>query len=241
MTLLYILFFTFLGSIVSLLGGVLLLLKQKVAVKFSHYLLAFAAGVLLGAAFLDLLPEAGKMSQMAVVGVLAFFLIERFIHHHQKHAGEGKQIVPLIVVGDSVHNFIDGVAIAASFLVSMPLGITTTIAVAAHEIPQEIADFGLMLHQGLKKKKVLLVNFFSALTALAGAIMTFFAREQIEGFLPAILGLTAGFFIYIAASDLIPEIHNEDRKNVALIETLLLLGGVAVIYMAVWFIESFMV
>lgn len=238
MTLFYILFFTFLGSVVSLIGGVLLLAKEKLALKFSHYLLAFAAGVLLGAAFLDLLPEAGEMSQMAVIGVLAFFLIERFVHHHQKHDGEGKQIVSLIVVGDSVHNFIDGVAIAASFLVSVPLGITTTIAVAAHEIPQEIADFGLMLHQGVKKNKILLINFFSALTAMMGAVLTFVAQEQIEGFLPAILGLTAGFFIYIAASDLIPEIHNEDRKNVALAETILLLGGVLIIYLAVWFIEG---
>lgn len=238
MILAYILFFTFLGSIVSLVGGILLLAKEKFAIKVSHFLAAFAAGTLLGTAFFDLLPESleggGEVDIFwwTLIGILAFFLLERFIHHHHDDP-ENKNVVPLIVVGDSIHNFIDGVAIAATFLISIPLGIVTSIAVAAHEIPQEIADFGLMLHKGVKRNKVLKINFLSSLFAMVGAILTFFARDQIEDMLPIFLALTAGFFIYIAASDLIPEIHNEDKRIVALVETLLLLLGVLVIWLVV--------
>lgn len=238
MILAYILFFTFLGSIVSLLGGVLLLAKEKFAIKISHFLAAFAAGTLLGTAFFDLLPESleggGEIDIFwwTLIGILVFFLLERFIHHHHDDP-ENKNMVPLIVVGDSIHNFIDGVAIAATFLISIPLGIVTSIAVAAHEIPQEIADFGLMLHKGVKRNKVLKINFLSALFAVAGAIVTFLAKDFIEGLLPVFLSLTAGFFIYIAASDLIPEIHHEDQRVIALTETLLLLLGVLTIWLTV--------
>lgn len=238
MILAYILFFTFLGSIVSLIGGILLLVKEKFAIKISHFLAAFAAGTLLGTAFFDLLPESleggGEIDIFwwALVGILLFFLLERFIHHHHDDP-ENKNVVPLIVVGDSIHNFIDGVAIAATFLISIPLGIVTSLAVAAHEIPQEIADFGLMLHKGVRKNKVLKINFLSALFALAGALVTYLAKDALEGLLPIFLSLTAGFFIYIAASDLIPEIHHEDKRVIALTETLLLLLGVLVIWLTV--------
>ncbi len=248
-TLGYILFFTFLGSVVALIGGVLLLLKEKFAVRISHYLSSFAAGALLGTAFFDLLPEASEHAEelgevnifvWTLLGILSFFLIERFIHwfhHHHDHTQidskkEAKSIVPLVILGDSVHNFIDGVVIAATFLVNIPLGIVTTLAVAAHEIPQEIGDFGILLHRGMKRGKVLLLNLLSALVALFGAILTYMIGESIEAFLPILLSLSAGFFIYIAASDLIPEIHNEDRRVVALIETLLLLSGVLIIWLA---------
>lgn len=238
MILAYILFFTFLGSIVSLLGGVMLLLKEKFASKISHFLAAFAAGTLLGTAFFDLLPESleggGEIDIFwwTLIGILAFFLLERFIHHHHDDP-ENKNMVPLIVVGDSIHNFVDGMAIAATFLISIPLGIVTSFAVAAHEIPQEIADFGLMLHKGVKRSKVLKINFLSALFAMAGALLTYLAKDALEGLLPIFLSLTAGFFIYIAASDLIPEIHHEDKRVIALTETLLLLLGVLVIWLTV--------
>lgn len=238
MILAYILFFTFLGSIVSLLGGVMLLLKEKFAIKISHFLAAFAAGTLLGTAFFDLLPESleggGEIDIFwwTLIGILAFFLLERFIHHHHDDP-ENKNMVPLIVVGDSIHNFVDGMAIAATFLISIPLGIVTSFAVAAHEIPQEIADFGLMLHKGVKRSKVLKINFLSALFAMAGALLTYLAKDALEGLLPIFLSLTAGFFIYIAASDLIPEIHHEDKRVIALTETLLLLLGVLTIWLTV--------
>lgn len=246
----YILIFTLIGSVVSLVGGILLLLNQKFALKISHFLSAFAAGTLLGAAFLDLLPEGiehmEKLGQdinlplWTLIGILIFFLIERFIHHH--HQGpqkEEKAVVSLIVIGDSLHNFVDGVAIAATFLISIPLGIVTSLAVAAHEIPQEIGDFGLMLSKGVQRTKVLQINFLSSVTALFGAILTYIYKDTIEEILPIILALTAGFFIYIAASNLIPEIHAKENKKVAFWESVMLFVGVLVIYFAISWLKQF--
>lgn len=252
----YILIFTLLGSVVSLIGGVLLLFRESFAKSISHYLASFAAGALLGTAFLDLLPEATHTAEellgegrgeiniflWALVGVLGFFLLERFLHwfhHHHDHTQtRDKAVVSLVTLGDSLHNFIDGVAIAATFMVSIPLGVVTTIAVAAHEIPQEIGDFGILLHKGLKRTKVLVLNIVSALAALLGAILTYLVGESIHDILPVLLSLAAGFFIYIAASDLIPEIHNQEKRKVAVIETLLLIIGVLVIYLAVSLLEG---
>lgn len=241
--LVYILIFTFLGSIVSLIGGILLLAKEKLALKISHFLASFAAGTLLGTAFFDLLPEASgeggeiNIFSWTLVGILAFFLMERFIHHHHD-SKEKKNIVPLIILGDSIHNFVDGVAIAATFLISIPLGVVTSLAVAAHEIPQEIADFGLMLHQGVKRGKIVWINLLSASVALLGAVLTFLFQERIEGMLPVFLAITAGFFIYIAASDLIPEIHNRENRTIAFWETVVLFVGVLVIWVTVGVLEG---
>jgi len=255
-TLTYIIVFTLIGSIGALVGGVILLSKEQFAIRISHFLASFAAGVLLGAAFVDLLPEALEHAEelgseinifgWVLAGILSFFLAERFIHwfhHHSNHSEkahleEKKSAVPLIIFGDTFHNFIDGVAIAATFMIDIQLGIITTLAVAAHEIPQEIGDFGLLLHRGMSRMKVLQVNVLSALAALVGAILTYFLGASVEGFLPAMLSLAAGFFIYIALSDLIPEIHGEDRKDVAFWETVLLLFGVVVIWLAVTTLHS---
>lgn len=256
-TLGFIILFTLIGSVFSLIGGVFLLIKEKKTLKYSHFLAAFAAGTLLGTVFFDLLPEAVHESEnlkelgievniflFTLLGLLGFFLLERFIHwfHHHQHEYEAEPVkptVPLIIIGDSVHNFIDGVVIAATFLVSIPLGIITTLAVAAHEIPQEIGDFGILLHKGLGRKKVILVNLLSALTAIIGALITFWIGESVEPSLPILLAITAGFFIYIAASDLIPEIHHENRKGFAAIETLLMFLGVATIYVFIILLEGF--
>lgn len=241
----YIIIFTLIGSVVSIIGGILLLVKEKFAIKISHFLTSFAAGTLLGAAFFDLLPEAqeageGDIFLWALVGILIFFLLERFIHHHDQgsHPEDKKSIVPLIVIGDTVHNFIDGVAMAATFLVSIPLGIVTSLAVAAHEIPQEIGDFGLMLGKGVTRKRVLLINFLSALAALAGALLTFMAKDWLVGLLPMVLALTAGFFIYISAANLIPEIHLRENQKIAFWETVMLFLGVLVVYLAISALEG---
>lgn len=256
----YILLFTFIGSIASLIGGIILLFKEKFAIKISHFLSAFAAGAMLATAFFDLLPEAvegaaniaeetgGEVNIFlwTFVGFIIFFLLERSIHwshHHQVGEKFGtrtgpKSVIPLIVVGDSMHNFIDGVIIATTFFVSIPLGIITSFAVAAHEIPQEIGDFGIMLNRGLKKSKILWINFLSAVISLFGAVLTFMLGESIENLLPVFLSLAAGFFIYISASDLIPEIHQEERRTVALIESFVLLLGVGVVWLAVFLLEG---
>lgn len=250
-TLGYILVFTFLGSIGALVGGLALIARKKVALKISHFLASFAAGTLLGTAFFDLLPEAVHESEgtnidiffWTLSGIVFFFLIERSIHwfhHHEQqheHEKEIKSTVPLIIISDTMHNFLDGVVIALTFLVSIPLGIVTTFAVMAHEIPQEIGDFGLLLHKGLSRKKVIWVNIFSSCAAFAGALLAYILGEAIEGTLPIFLAITAGFFIYIASSDLIPEIHYEKRKGFALIESFLLLLGIGVIYLAVTLLE----
>lgn len=245
--LLYIILFTLLGSVISLIGGILLLIRKNFAIKVSHLLTSFAAGTLLGTAFFDLLPEAAEAGGdqaniflWALIGLLIFFLLERFIHHHDPgtHPQDKKSVIPLIVIGDTVHNFIDGVAMAATFLVSIPLGIVTSIAVAVHEIPQEIGDFGLMLSKGLARKKVLMINLLSALAAIGGAILTYLAKDSITGLLPLALALTAGFFIYIAAANLIPEIHNNENRKIAFWETVLLILGVVVVWLIISLLEG---
>ncbi|MDO8583329.1 MAG: ZIP family metal transporter [bacterium] len=250
-TLGYILLFTFIGSISALIGGVVLLSRQKFVLKISHFLASFAAGILLGTAFFDLLPEAvheGEKTGIDVfpwvlVGILLFFLIERFIHwfhHHEEFHEDEKELkatLPLIIVGDTMHNFIDGVVIAATFMVSVPLGIATSLSVFAHELPQEIGDFGLMLHKGLKPKRIILVNILSAAVSFLGAIITYSLGNILEGYIPMLLAVTAGFFIYIAASDLIPEIHHEKRKGFAFIESVLLILGVIIMGVSVSLLE----
>lgn len=245
----YIIIFNFLGSIISLCGGVLLLFKQKLALKVSHFISAYAAGALLATAFFDLLPESLEEAEKTgvniflwtLLGFLFFFLLERFIHwfhgHSHNHEQDAKPTVPLIVLGDSIHNFIDGVAITTTFMASIPLGIVTSIAVGLHEIPQEIGDFGLLLHKGVKPKKVFLVNFTSALVSFAGALLTFLAGATINGIFPIFLAITAGFFIYIAAADLIPEIHHENRKGFAVYETLLLIAGVVTFWLSLYLLS----
>lgn len=246
-----ILLLTFIGSILALLGGVVLLAREKFALKISHFLASFAAGVLLGTAFLDLLPEAlhaGAKGSIDIffwtlVGIIVFFLVERFIHwfhHHEafhEHEKESKTTLPLIVISDTLHNFIDGIVIASTFLADPSLGIITAAAVFAHELPQEIGDFGLMLHKGMARVKVLMVNVFSAAAAFAGALLAYSVGSIFEGYIPLFLALTAGFFIYIAASDLIPEIHYEKRHGFAVVETMLLILGIAVIYTTVSLLE----
>lgn len=247
--LIYILGFTFLGSVASLGGGLFLLTKTHLVSKISHYLYSFAAGVLLGTAFFDLLPEAFEEAEhlkengvifdqniflWTFLGIIIFFFLVRFLHwfhHHDEHfRGEEKQTVPLIVVGDTVHNFIDGVIIAASFFVSIPLGIITAIAVAIHEIPQEIGDFAILIKKGMNKSRIIRINLYSALASMIGAVLMYFLGESLEGMLPIFLALTGGFFIYIALSDLVPEIHKEDNQKVAFTEAILLVVGAFTVY-----------
>lgn len=231
----YVLFFSLIGGLFSLAGGMLLISKKSSAKLLAKYATPFAAGALLAAAFFDLLPESieqlaeGAAPNWVLAGILLFFLLEHFLrwfHHHHEHAKEDTTQAPLIIVGDSIHNLLDGIAIGAAFLISVPTGIVTAIAVAAHEIPQEIGDFGLLLKYGYSRKKVMLINIFSALMSTAGALVTFGLGSRIDLPLGELLGITAGLFIYIAASDLIPTIHESAKGKTNYLAAILLLTGV---------------
>ena len=235
----HVIFYSLIGGVFSLVGGFLLISNKKRAQALANYATPFAAGALLAAAFLDLLSEASHTGsaetalQYALVGILGFFMLERFLrwfHHHHEHEDKKRDPrVSMIIIGDTLHNFIDGIAIAAGFLVDVPTGIVVTLAVAAHEIPQEIGDFGLLLKKGLDRSKVILVNVLSALATLVAAVTFFQLGQEFEMSLDIVLGLVAGFFIYIAVSDIIPTIHKSESKVIAGPQTLMLILGVLVV------------
>lgn len=237
-----VIFFSLIGGVVSLIGGLLLLSKKRFAEGLAAYATPFAAGALLAAVFLDLLKEGLEVSRpdtvltAALIGVLMFFFAERFLHwfHHHHQHGKSDPSVGLIVVGDTVHNALDGIAIAAAFLVSVPTGIVTTMAVAAHEIPQEVGDFGLLLAKGMRRKEVLIVNVFSALATTVMAVITFALGSSRSLPTGILLGISAGFLLYIATSDIIPSIHEENRdKKLFGWQPLLLVLGVLTVGMAI--------
>lgn len=244
-----VIFFSLIGGVISLIGGILLLSNKKRAGRLTEYATPFAAGALLAAAFVDLLQEAAhegdieKALNFTLIGIITFFLLERFLrwfhHHHEEADKKSSPEIPLIVIGDTIHNFIDGIAIAAGFLVSPSTGIVVTLAVAAHEIPQEIGDFGLLLSKGMKRAKVLLVNLLSALATTVAAILFFTIGENYEISLDIALGLVAGFFIYIAVSDIIPSIHKKEEKVIAGPQTIFLILGILIVSFATIYLHQF--
>ena len=218
----YIILATFIVSLISFVGIFTLTLKDKILNQILLILIGLSAGALMGGAFLHLLPEAVENSTgldiflLVIVGFILFFLIEKVLHWRHCHKGECDihTFRYMNLIGDSIHNFIDGLIMAASFTVSIPLGITTTIAIATHEIPQEIGDFGVLIYGGFAKNKALLLNFLVALTAVLGGIVGYFISNRIENVVLYILPFAAGGFIYIAATDLVPEIRKElDMKK----------------------------
>lgn len=242
----YVLFFTFVGSLLSLLGGALLLWRRVWEGENSVHLLAFAAGVLLATAFLDLLPESlhesgdnPEVFLAALGGIVVFFFLERFLIHFHPHSPEnsskisGKPIVSLILVGDGLHNFIDGFVIATSFLVSIPLGITTTIAVAAHEIPQEISDFTILLKNGVKPAQAIVFNIASGLAAIVGAILALVLTDVIASSLGFFLAFTAGMFVYIGGSSLIPELQHLYQKDRRWHQAVFFVVGILAVYLTI--------
>lgn len=220
---------TFLVSLISLIGIVTLAVKVKNLDRILLALVGFAAGGLLGGAFLHLMPEAIESASLLqiesiniflylILGFIIFFSIEKVLHwrHCHKEKCDVHVFTYLNLIGDGVHNFIDGLVIVAAFLTNMGLGVTTTLAVAFHEIPQEIGDFGVLVYGGFTRKKALMFNFLSAVTAVLGAIIGFFIAGSIENFALYLLPIAAGGFIYIAASDLIPELHKETKLKASL-------------------------
>ncbi len=228
MVLVWILGSTFLVTLISLVGIFTLSLNEKLMRGLLYYFVSFSAGALIGGAFLHLLPEALEKTGSEIVfyslisGFILFFLLERYFcwRHCHDETCNVHAFTYLSLAGDSLHNFIDGLVIAASFMVSVKLGIVTTLAVILHEIPQELGDFGVLVYGGFSKKKALFYNFISAFTAMIGAVTGYFISAVASGYSIYIVPLTAGGFIYIAASDLIPQIHKERdlrRSNIALI------------------------
>ena len=230
-----------LGGVLSLIGGVILLWREDFAKKISFYLVSFAAGALLGAAFFDLIPEAlsgaGEKALVSVlVGIFVIFFFERFLGWYHYHNGAPHEhhsfTVQSVLLGDTLHNFIDGVAIALAFAVSTEVGIATTFAVFVHEIPQEMGDFGIFIKKGYKRIKILFFNLMTALATLVGAVVTYLFLPWIsETVISYGLAITAGTFIYISTADLIPELREHTEGGFGMGHTLAILLGVITVFL----------
>ncbi len=232
--------------VVSLLSLVGIFLTRKMAKTTTHRMVSFAAGALLGAAFLDLIPEGVEASSPDIFfyyvlsGFFLSFILERFIFWYHCHEGVCK-VHPfnyLSLIGDALHNFLDGIIIAAAFMADTTLGITSTIAIMFHEIPQELGEYFLLLHGGFSKGKALFYNFLSALTAVLGALLTYFFLGGEPAFTTTLVGIAAGGFIYIATTDLVPELKKLPTQKESVIHFLLILVGVASIALVRIFFES---
>jgi len=234
-------------SLISLAGVFTLSLKDEFLRKYIFLFISLAVGSLLGDAFIHLIPEAFESllnpvwaSILIIVGIVIFFVMEKFLHWHHHGEDEAEPHVHpvgnLILVSDGVHNFIDGVIIGVSFMVSIPVGIATTIAVILHEIPQEVGDFTVLLHAGYPRKKALWLNFLSALTAVLGVFIAWILGEAENGFALWILPIAAGGFIYIAVADLIPELQKTKQVWHSAMQIMAVFAGVAMM-MALLFIR----
>lgn len=226
-------------SLVSLVGVFTLSLKEEILRKYVFVFISIAVGALLGDAFIHLIPEAFENSSsstlvsiLIIVGILLFFIVEKLLHWH--HHGEDKDdcdihpVGKLILMSDGFHNFLDGIIIAASFMVSIPIGIATTIAVILHEIPQEIGDFAVLLHSGYTKKQALWLNFLSAVMAVFGAVVFFLLGSMAESVSSWLVPIAAGGFIYIAVADLIPELHKTKEFKRSTIQVAVVIVGVLI-------------
>lgn len=224
-------------SLLGLLGGLLLLWKEKLARRISHFFVSFGAGALIGIVFFDLLPEAldgtadaTRVLQVTFAGFLLFYIIEKAVSWYHCHHHEAVTRVPryLIVLGDFIHNMIDGMLIAATFLVDVRLGLIAAVGVLLHELPQEVGDFGILFHSGLSRARVIGYNLLSSVGALVGGIVVLLFGARLEQFAPILIALVAGNFLYIAAVDLIPSTHhheNTSRHREALHVAVFILGA----------------
>lgn len=257
----YILASVVIVSLVSLVGVITLVIRPRLIDSILFALVSFAAGAMLGAAFLDLLPEAVEHAQEAgasaesvfvfvLAGMLVFFIMETFLYwyhchgdkcerhslvQNKPHKGHSHAKMPftyLNLVGDGVHNFLDGVIIATSYLVSVPLGIVTSLAVIFHEIPQEIGDFGILVYGGFSRTRALMYNFLSAATAIVGAVLAYYFATTVAHFTEWLVPFAAGGFIYIASVDLLPELHRTPQFKKAIAQLCFFMLGIGVIWFA---------
>lgn len=241
----------------SLLGGVLsvscaALFALNARAHWVNALVSYAIGALLGAVFLDILPEAirlttspAMLSGTVLAGILLFFTLEKLLlwrhcHHdhceaHEPHESHGAHTHGrsgiMIMVGDTFHNFVDGIIIAAAFLTDVHLGIVTALAIIAHEIPQEVGDFMILLHSGYSKVQALTLNLVSSLATLIGGVLAYFALQSMQGAVPVLLALAAASMIYVAVADLIPGLHQRTRLRDTVEQVLLIVAGVSSIFL----------
>lgn len=227
------------GSAISLTGGSAIFLSKKRRMSAINFTLPLGAGALLAAAFFDLLPEAFEQADprgllvWVLVGFIIFFILERtasWFHHHHAHEADAhnQQQNILVMIGDLIHNMIDGVAIGAAFLANPVVGLITTLAVSAHEIPKELGTFGILLSRGWRDKTVILSNIATAIGTIIMASIVFVVGSTVHLPVAELLALTSGFFIYVAASDIIPDIHEQPRK-LGTIQALILVVSVVVV------------
>jgi len=234
-------------SLISFVGLLALSMREDLVRKYIFIFISVAVGALLGDALIHLIPEAIEASTnvtltsiLIILGILFFFILENFLHWH--HHGEDKEeahihpVGKLVLFSDGIHNFMDGVIIGASYLVSIPIGLATTLAVILHEIPQEVGDFAVLLHAGYTKRRALWLNFLSALTAVLGTVMLFAISGVAELSSKFFLPIAAGGFIYIAVADLIPELHKTKETKYSILQIIAVVAGVSAM-IALTFLE----
>ncbi len=250
--LVYILIFTAVGGVFSVLAaGIFLILPEQKQAKVLPHGISFATGALLSVSFWGLIPHAFEdvepeqiqsVSGTILMGVLVFFMLEKLLvwRHCHSHACEAHidtvehhghhSAGALIIIGDGIHNFVDGILIAAAFLTDVQLGIVTSLAVAAHEIPQEVGDFAILLQSGYSKGKALFYNVMSSLTTVIGGVLAYFSLEDLHQSLPYFLAMASASFIYIAVADLIPTLHKKTDIKTSAQQLVMIAAGVAMIY-----------
>lgn len=238
-------------SAISFVGIFIIWLSDRFISKIVFFLVSLSVGVLFGDVFIHIVPEVfeeldpSRASLMILFGILGFFALEKFVHWHHSHktetedcsdhSEEGHKVLrSVILLGDALHNAIDGIIISSAYLVSFPLGIATTLAVIFHEIPQEMGHFGVLIHSGFSKWKALFYNFLSALTAVFGMIIPFVISNSLEQFSLFALAFAGGGFIYIAGSDLVPELHKTKSVKASLVQLLAISLGVALMFSLVF-------
>ena len=250
---LWIIVFTALGGVLSVLAaGAFLLLPESMRTRMLSPMVSFAIGALLGAAFLAILPhafevpgvDAHSVTLTVLCGILIFFLLEKMVIWRHCHTEDCEAHVPdmdkvrnaatgnLILIGDGIHNMVDGVLIAAAFLTDVHLGVVTSIAVIAHEIPQELGDFAVLLHSGFSRGKALVYNMLTSLTTIIGGVAAYFSLSLANAVVPYVLAIAASSFIYIAVADLIPGLHKRTELSATLQQIVLIALGVTVISVA---------
>lgn len=228
---------TILVSLVSLAGASFLYMQEETMRRASVFLVAFASGCLVGAAFFHLVPEAVALGgegafAVLVVGVLSFFVLEKFLcwrHCHDAKC-EVHSFTYLNLIGDGIHNFLDGIIIAAGFVASRELGMITTAVVIFHEVPQELGEFGVLIYGGFSRKRALALNLLSGLTAVLGGVVGYLFVVHVGRVQPLLLAFAAGAFIYIALADLVPELHQQRRPRESIVQLGLMLVGAVLLW-----------